>query len=74
MTTVAERVCATCGTPDTFPDDPKSETAPYGPGGGLICARCAFGTPEQEAATKARWQAVTEAESAMGVAHIVDPR
>ena len=66
-----EQVCGTCGNPDRFPEDPKSELAPYGPGGAPICARCAFGTPEAEAEVKARWMAVADAHDAIGAPIVI---
>lgn len=58
-------VCGTCGGMEDFPANPKSELAPYGPGGSLICAGCAFGTPEAEEVAKANFFALLDAAEAM---------
>lgn len=58
---VGEPVCGTCGKPEDFPADSKSELRPYGPGGEMICFRCAFATPEAEVRTEANFTAIVEA-------------
>ena len=55
------KVCAQCNTPDTFPADSKSETRPYGPGGSMICYRCANATPARKAEVEQRMGALIQA-------------
>jgi hypothetical protein len=57
--------CGTCGTPENFPEDSKSELRPYGTGGSFICFRCAFKDEESEAAAKANFLALSDAAEAM---------
>ena len=59
-----ELKCGTCGKPEDFPADPKSELRPYGPGGEMICFRCAFATPETEKRTENAFGAIMEGEIA----------
>lgn len=54
-------VCGTCNTPENFPEDPKSELRPYGPGGSLICYRCAFKDEESENRTEGAFGALLDA-------------
>lgn len=53
--------CATCHVEENFPEDPKSELRPYGPGGSLICFRCAFKDEESTKTTEQNFEAVMEA-------------
>jgi hypothetical protein len=53
--------CEMCNTQENFPDDPESELRPYGPGGSMICFRCAFATPESEERTKQNFISIVEA-------------
>lgn len=64
-------ICDTCKKPDNFPKDPKSELRPYGPGGKMICFRCAFATPESEACTEANFEAIVEGTNAAGLPFII---
>lgn len=61
--------CGTCGVEDSFTGhpggDPNTELRPYGPGGSLICFRCAKATPEADARTKATFGALLEANEAV---------
>lgn len=63
--------CGTCGTPENFPDDPKSELRPYGPGGAFICFRCAFATPEAEERTERNYTTLVEATNATGLPFVI---
>lgn len=63
--------CGTCGTPENFPDAPKTELRPYGPGGGLICFSCAFATPEAEQRTENAFGTILAAHDAAGVPNVI---
>lgn len=71
---MGETICNTCKKPENFPEDPKSELRPYGPGGGMICFRCAFETPEAEARTEANFEALVEATNAAGLPFVIGDR
>lgn len=64
-------ICKTCGIPENFPKDPKSELRPYGKGGEMICFRCAFSTPEMESQTKANFEIIIEAVEASGLPFVI---
>lgn len=59
------RSCETCHAVENFPADSKSELRPYGPGGSLICFRCATATPEANAAAGAVFGALLDANEAV---------
>lgn len=63
--------CTTCKKPENFPEDTKSELRPYGPGGEMICFRCAFATPEAEARTGANFEAIVNATHATGQPFVI---
>lgn len=65
------RSCETCGTVENFPEQPKTELRPYGPGGGLICFSCAFASPETEQRTKNAFGSILDAHDAAGVPHVI---
>lgn len=67
-----EPVCHYCGQPDEFPEKPKSELRPYGPGGSYICAGCGLDDGPREAAAKGAFGALAEAESTFGPILITD--
>lgn len=72
---MSEPICGTCKKPENFPEDTKSELRPYGPGGEMICFRCAFATPEAEARTEANFETIVEATNAAGLPFVIgDPR
>ena len=66
--------CGTCGKPENFPEDSKSELRPYGSGGAFICYRCAFETPESAEAVKANFYAISNAEQAATGVHVIKAR
>lgn len=68
---MSEQVCGTCGTPENFPEDSKSELRPYGPGGEMICFRCAFATPEAEQRTEQNFTTIVEATHATGLPFVI---
>lgn len=65
------KVCGQCGRAENFQADSKSELRPYGPGGSLICYRCAFATPEAEARTEAAFGALLEGAAAISPTGLV---
>lgn len=63
--------CGTCGKPEDFDNDSKSELRPYGPGGQNICFRCAFATPEAEERTGQNFHTIMDATHAAGLPLII---
>lgn len=62
---MSTRRCETCDCEDTFTGHPggdsKTELRPYGPGGSLICFRCAHATPQAEKQTERAFGALLDA-------------
>lgn len=65
------QICETCKKPENFPDEPKSELRPYGPGGSMICFSCAFATPETEKQTENNFLTIVEATNAAGLPYVI---
>lgn len=64
-------ICDTCKKPENFPEDSKSELRPYGPGGSLICFRCAFETPEAIQRTRDIFRLHVDMNDAAGIPTII---
>lgn len=64
--------CHYCGQPDEFPDKPKSELRPYGPGGAMVCAGCGLDGGAREAEAKSAFLVLSDAESTFGPVVITD--
>lgn len=63
--------CGTCGKPEDFPADSKSELRPYGPAGSFICFRCAFADEVSTERAKRAYMTLLDAAAApTGVAVI----